>query len=788
MTATPGTGAGNVISGNRQYGIELTGTTTATIIEGNLVGLDAAGTATQGNLLAGILLEAVSSNAVGGNQTGAGNVLSNNGTAGLEIDQGSNNLAQGNFIGTDPSGTVARGNFQNGLVILDSAGNTIGGTSNLAANIVSGNNLSGVSISGASATGNMVLGNRIGTDLSGTLPIGNGQNGVLIASALANTIGGAAPGAANLISANRASGVAIGGTSTDPAQLNVIAGNLIGTTAAGSAPLGNAQNGVFLTAGASNNTIGGTTRAAGNVISANLTNGVELITGATANRIEGNRIGTDGSGAFALGNSNVGVVIYDTSANEIGGMTASSGSEAGNIISGNRSSGVLISGPTAAGNALKGNLIGTDASGLHALPNASTGVTVDSAPNNLIGGDQLGDGNVIAANRSFGVFLLGTTATGNRIAGNFIGTNAAGSANLGNAVDGLILNEVPGNTIGGPLAADRNVISGNGGNGINVANIAGPDGVAILGNDIGTNPSGTAAQGNGMAGVLLNGVSGTIISGVAQPNVISGNAGNGIYLVGAGAAGTIVQGSLIGTDIAGSFAIANGGDGIAIENAPACMIGGSVAGQGNLISGNGSNGIEVLGTTANGNVLLGNTIGTNARGTTALANAGFGVSIETTSDNLVQNSLISGNTLGGVQITGLGATGNRVIGSVIGTDQTGEVALGNGLAALNNGIGVFINGANGNQIGGNAPGQGNLISGNATAGVYIFGRFASANSVQGNRIGTDATGRRPVVQGGSATPSQQVGVLISDAPGLDAREVSPGPGNTIGGSGAMPAT
>ena len=63
----------------------------------------------------------------------------------------------------------------------------------------------------------------------------------------------------------------------------------------------------------------------------------------------------------------------------------------------------------------------------------------DSAPNNLIGGDQPGDGNVIAANRSFGVFLLGTTATGNQVAGNLIGTNPAGAANLGNALDGLVL-------------------------------------------------------------------------------------------------------------------------------------------------------------------------------------------------------------------------------------------------------------------------------------------------------------------------------------------------------------
>ena len=446
---------------------------------------------------------------------------------------------------------------------------------------------------------------------------------------------------------------------------------------------------------------------------------------------------------------------------------------------------MLISGPLASGNQLAGNLIGTDRSGQTAVPNASIGVTVDSAPNNLIGGDQSGDGNVIAANRSFGVFLLGTTATGNQIAGNLIGTNSAGAANLGNALDGLIVSAAPFNTIGGPAAADRNVISANGGNGINVLNIVGADGVVILGNFIGTNPSGLGPLGNGMAGVLLNGVSGTVISGAVSPNLISGNAGNGIYLLGS-SSGTVVRDSLIGTDISGTAAVGNGGDGIALENAGACTIGGTAAGEGNLISGNAGNGVHVFGASATGNVILGDTIGTNAEGTGILPNAGFGISIEGATLNLVQADLISGNAQGGVQITGFGAANNSILGCTIGADRAREIALGNGLASLNNGIGVFINGANGNFVGGTAPGQGNLISGNATAGVYIFGRFASANTVQGNLIGTDGTGQRPVIQTGS-TPNQQVGVLINDAPGLDIQDINQSPGNTIGGLAASSA-
>jgi hypothetical protein len=243
-----------------------------------------------------------------------------------------------------------------------------------------------------------------------------------------------------------------------------------------------------------------------------------------------------------------------------------------------------------------------------------------------------------------------------------------------------------------------------------------------------------------------------------------------------------VQGSLIGTDISGTANLGNRGDGIAVEDAVASTIGGLAPGQGNLISGNIGNGIHVYGSSASGNVLLGDTIGTDAQGAAVLANAGYGISIEGANSNLVEEDLISGNAQGGVQISGFGAAGNRIFGSTIGTDRAGEVALGNGLASLNNGIGVFINGAGGNQVG-DVSGQGNLISGNATAGVYIFGRFASANTVQGNRIGTDASGQRPILQNGS-TPSQQVGVLINEAPGLDIQELNPGPGNTIGGSGA----
>jgi hypothetical protein len=779
LATTPGAGPGNVISGNLQAGIHLTGNSTATLIEGNIVGLNASGTASQGNLLPGILLDGVSGNSVGGDQAGAGNVLSNNGTAGLAIERGaSGNMVQGNLIGTDPTGTIALGPIQNGVEILDSPSNTIGGTNGLAGNLISGNSLSGVFLSGAATSGNSVLGNQIGTDRSGTQALGNGLDGVQISSAVMNTIGGTSPGSRNLISANRANGVDLRGRAIG----NVVAGNFIGTTNSGVSALGNSQDGVFLTAGATSNVIGGTDPAAANLISANQSNGVELFAGATNNLVEANRIGSDSSGSQTLGNSNAGVLINNASNNTIGGPTSTTGQQAGNVISGNGSSGVLISGASATSNTVQGNLIGTDSSGGHALPNSSSGVTIDSAKDNLIGGNQAGDGNIVAANRTFGVLLLGSGATGNRVAGNLIGTNAAGAANLGNVLDGVVLNAALGNTIGGLAVASRNVISGNGGNGLNILDIAGPDGISILGNFVGTDPSGLRRLGNGLDGILLNAVTGTIIAGAGGPNLISGNAGSGIHILGAGAGATVIQGNLIGTDVDGTGALGNSGDGVAIEDASANTIGGATAGNGNIISGNSGNGIHIFGSSASGNQVLGDTTGTDVTGTSALPNGGYGISIESSSNTLVQGDLISGNTSGGVQITGFGASGNAIFDSTIGTDRAGGFALGNGLAALNNGVGIFVNGAAGNMIGGDGPGQGNLISGNASAGVYLFGRFASSNTVEGNRIGTDSAGLRPILQGSALI--QQVGVLVNQAPGLDIQDINLAPGNTIGGATA----
>ena len=222
----------------------------------------------------------------------------------------------------------------------------------------------------------------------------------------------------------------------------MVRGNLIGTNAAGTAALPNGAYGVIINGAASSNVVGGTTAAERNVLSGNGLSGIAISgSGTTGNIVQGNYIGTNAAGTAALGNAGHGVfVFFQATSNTIGGSVTG----AGNVISGNGQIGVTINDAGTSNNTVAGNLIGTDASGLAALPNA-TGVVLSNASNNTIGGTTTGAGNTIA-NNGVGVSVT-NSGTGNGILGNSIFSNTGLGIDIGGG--GLTAND-PGDADTGP--------------------------------------------------------------------------------------------------------------------------------------------------------------------------------------------------------------------------------------------------------------------------------------------------------------------------------------------------
>jgi len=207
-----------------------------------------------------------------------------------------------------------------------------------------------------------------------------------------------------------------------------------------------------------------------------------------------------------------------------------------------------------------------------------------------------------------GIRIEGSASTGNRITGNFIGTDSSGTQDFGNSDGGVYL-AAPNNTLGGATAAERNVISANEDEGVHVD---GSDGNRVMGNYIGTDASGTKDLGNAEEGVNVSGADGTTIGGTTagERNVISANDEDGVILFDA-AANNKVAGNYIGTDKNGTAPLGNTGDGVHITNAPNNTVGGTTTAARNIISGNHGSGVGIEGPAATGNRVLSNSIFAN---------------------------------------------------------------------------------------------------------------------------------------------------------------------------------
>lgn len=611
--------ARNIISGNNGDGISLFGDVTGTIIQNSIIGLNSTGTNPIPNTVSGIFQQDAAESTIGGSVVQARNIISGNNDSGIFFagdGTAASNLVQGNYIGTDITGTTSFtvSGFSNGGVVIEySSDNQIGGNTSTPGappgNVISGN-FKGVvfkapgEASPAINSSNTVRGNLIGTTANGLSALGNQSSGVSITVDTDGTqIGGITAGDRNVISGNGGYGIYI----QNPSVTNtMIQGNYVGPNINGTAAVGNQMGGIFI-AETDGHIIGGNTAATRNVISGNTGIGITIQLSPSGNQIQGNYIGVTSTGNAALGNTADGIRIENSNINQIGGDASLS---LGNIISANGGDGIYLFGSQTIGNIIQGNGIGIGAGGTTPLGNASQGIHLEGCVDTLVGGSSSGLKNVIGDNTGNGI-LLDAGATGNLVVGNNIGVNAAGTTTIGNQDNGIEISAANANTIGGISAGERNVISGNAGSGVR---LSGTNSNVISGNYIGISSTGTTALGNGDLGIGVFLSTNTLIGGTASGagNIISGNTGLGIRID--NSSQTDVYGNKIGTNAAGTGGLPNFSGVFILEGSQNNEIGGTSTGQPNIIAFNTDDGVEV-GTVGEGglqsNSILSNSIFSN---------------------------------------------------------------------------------------------------------------------------------------------------------------------------------
>ena len=330
---------GLVIRSFTQDGIDIASSNGNSII-GNYIGIAQTGLSSSGNQQ-GVNIWAASNNIIGGSTAAERNIISGNSGYGVWIGGGgTGNQVRGNYIGTNYMGT---GSLQNGNVgvYIDSANNTVGGTTSGYGNLISGNtSTTGLSLTSL-ATGSVVQGNIIGLSTSGTAL----ANSVGINVSASNvTIGGTTAAARNVISGNTGVGIDVYGTG------NTIQGNYVGVDTTGLTKVANGSYGIDMHTAATNTTIGGAATGARNIISGNGNAGILFETGSSGS-VLGNYIGVDATGATSIAGNGAAIFIA-TSNVKVGGVNAGEG----NIISGSNTDGIIVTG-SVSGNSFLSNSI-----------------------------------------------------------------------------------------------------------------------------------------------------------------------------------------------------------------------------------------------------------------------------------------------------------------------------------------------------------------------------------------------------------------------------------------------
>ena len=662
-------------------------------------------------------------NVTAGLTTIRGLVINRFGGTGIVLAINNGNVVEGNYIGIDQTGTLARPNGGSGVAVT-SANNQIGGGVDGIGNVISGNTGHGILVNGVGANGNVIIGNFIGTNADGTAALPNGFHGIQISSG-ANTRIGGGPGSGNVISGNAQNGIAIFNAEATNTRVE---GNRIGTNGVGTAAIPNVIDGVSVT-DAPNTVVGGPGAGARNLLSGNGRLAVAVVR-ASGTVVQGNLIGTDLSGTLALGNG-FGISVNSSANCIVGGTEAGEG----NVIRFNAGFGVAVNAESLStrilGNAISDNAgLGIDLtplgltandtgdadSGANNLQNfpaltAATGaatMTAQAAESDPVPGNNAAAVNtsVIGGPSSFLVTNVNDSGAGSL-------RQAILNANASSGTDaisfGIPSAEGQTITLASPLPAITDPVS------ISGATQPGFAGTPIV-----------ELNGNGITGSGLTvSAANTTLSGL----VINRFNGPGILIIGNNTTNTFVQGNYIGTDLTGTLARPNA-VGIQIGNTVTSptnsLIGGTTAATRNVISGNTGSGVVLP--TGNGHAVTGNYIGTSADGAGDLGNGGAGVWIVSATNTTVgatapgAGNVISGNNQHGVLISGSPAT---LHGNLIGTNATGDAGVPNGLD------GIRIEFASGNTIGG-VPGFGNTIAFNTGSGVTI--QTGSSNRISGNSI------------------------------------------------------
>jgi len=485
------------------------------------------------------------------------NSLSN----GIYMEHTSHIAIDKNYIGLDGNGNKA-GNKLNGIFLNSASYNLVGinptNSSSYVSNVISGNGNDGIAINGAS---NIIVSNHIGTNVDGTIAIGNGQSGISInyVSASNNIIGGTEyvnsdniqnnpsgdnghstpvfiiPPLGNLISGNNMHGININNGYT-----NTINGNFIGTNYNGTSAIGNLLNGIYISNYSNGNIISGCSSNQHpyiyyNIISGNGLNGIYILD-STNTTIQSNYIGIGSQDNTIVPNTN-GIFICGSSTLINIGYNGLYG-PLGNVISGNIKNGIYVT-DMALQMLLYGNIIGIYGNALKAS-NGENGIYIDSSL-----GQHIINTCTIAGNNKNGI-MLAKNSNNISITTSYIGNVKQEPMSNGN--NGILLTDNSSfNIINGNIthnsSKNKTIISSNKYYGIKMNKYTNHN--SIYNCYIGLNKDGLSPNknlGNGKGGIKIcdsayansightnikSSINGSILS---VSNYISDNNGHGIYL------------------------------------------------------------------------------------------------------------------------------------------------------------------------------------------------------------------------------------------------------------------